>query len=82
MLESTNAAIYQYYRRLPWPTVLQEWRERFQQILALTESLSENDLFGQGRYSWLGSNILADVLLGTIDHHNEHYEPLMSIFSQ
>lgn len=76
--EPVNAWIYAQYHALPWPEVYAEWRAGFLRLLAAAERITEKDLLDSSRYSWLAGYSLADVLLGSYDHHQEHYEALLA----
>ncbi|MCU0489177.1 MAG: ClbS/DfsB family four-helix bundle protein [Anaerolineales bacterium] len=76
--EPVNAWIYAQYHALPWLEVYAEWRAGFLRFLAATERITEKDLLDSSRHSWLAGYSLADVLLGSYDHHQEHYEGLLA----
>lgn len=75
-IDQINARIAQAYQGWPWPEVYQAWRAGFQQFLQLGEGFAEPDLFAAGRYAWLRGYALADVLQGSCEHHQEHYETI------
>jgi hypothetical protein len=72
--DETNAWIYAAYHDQTWPTIYQEWRAGFLRLIELGRQVSERDLLDSGRYPWMVGYSLADVLLGTYDHHQEHNE--------
>ena len=76
--DQVNGWIYQAYRDQPWSEVYHQWRDGFQRLLALAEQVSERDLLDSGRYPWLNGYPLALVLLGTYDHHQEHFDKLQA----
>ncbi len=73
-----NAWIYESNRNQPWVTVYQNWRTGFLRLLELSETISERDLLDESRYQWINGYPLAFVLVGTYDHHQEHYEKLLA----
>jgi hypothetical protein len=76
--DRTNAWIYETNRDLPWSTVHRSWRDGFEQFLQLAEQRSERDLLDLERYPWLNGYSLAVILLSSYDHHQEHYENLVT----
>lgn len=74
--ESFNARIQALSQKISWPSVHQEWRTGFLRLLALAESIPHRDLSDTQLYPWLRGYTLADVLTGTIAHHQEHLEDL------
>lgn len=73
----TNAWVYENYYEKPWSEIYQNWREGFRQLLEVSEEIREIDLLDSGRYAWLEGYPLADILLATYDHHQEHLEKLI-----
>ena len=76
--QQVNDWIYQAYRHLPWTQVHQDWQAGYQRLLAISAGFPERELLDSDRYPWMQGYSLADVLLGTYDHHLEHYEPLVA----
>ncbi len=76
--DRVNAWIYETYRHLLWATVYQNWQTGFQRVLELAGEISERDLLDPSRYAWMDKAPLALILLGTYDHHQEHFEKLDS----
>ncbi|MBP7600381.1 MAG: ClbS/DfsB family four-helix bundle protein [Thermoflexales bacterium] len=74
--ERINTWIYETNRDLPWSTVHQNWRDCFLRVLDAAERISERDMLDSGRYAWLNGHAIAVFLLGTYDHHQEHFEKL------
>lgn len=72
--DKNNDAIYKLHRDKPWSSVHREWSEGFMRFLELGRALSERDLLDSTRYAWLSPYSLADVLIGSYDHHREHLE--------
>jgi hypothetical protein len=54
--------------------------QSFQRLLTALEPLSDDDLFGAGRCSWLGSGALSEMIIGDTSHHYQQHwsnlEPL------
>jgi hypothetical protein len=73
-----NEWIYQAYRGFPWLQVHQDWRAGYLRLLALCEEFPEIVLLDGDRYPWMNGYSLADVLLGTYEHHLEHYQKLVA----
>jgi hypothetical protein len=76
--DAINAQIYETFRDRPWAAVYEQWRSGFLHFLAISEQLPEPALLDASRYGWLSGYSLADVLLGTYDHHQEHLEKLLA----
>ncbi len=74
--DHTNAWINQAYRDQPWSKVYQDWRTGFLRFLESSKAISEIDLLDYDRYSWMAGYSLADVILSSYVHHQEHYEKL------
>lgn len=75
-LEPVNAWIYARYRERPWAEVYAAWHGRYLAVLEAAAALPAEALFGQDRYPWLAGYALSDVLAGTWEHHQEHFEDL------
>jgi hypothetical protein len=73
-----NEWIFQTYRDRTWVEVHQDWRQGFQHFLELAVPIPEKDLLDDGKYVWLKGHPLADVLIASYDHHQEHYEKTMA----
>ncbi|MBX3013712.1 MAG: ClbS/DfsB family four-helix bundle protein [Caldilineaceae bacterium] len=76
--DQVNARIYAAYRDEPWPEVYGQWRAGFLHFLELGARLEELPLLDASRYPWLNGYSLADVLLGSYEHHQEHLEQLLA----
>ncbi len=74
--ERINTWIHETNRDLPWSSVHQNWRDCFLRVLDAAERITERDLLDSGRYAWLNGHAIAVFLLGTYDHHQEHFEKL------
>lgn len=75
--DAVNGWIYDTYKDHPWSEVYVMWRSGFLQLMDLAETLSEPALLDSSRFAWLNGYSLADVLLGTYDHHQEHLDGLL-----
>ncbi len=73
-----NDWIYQANRDRSWTEINLEWREGFLGFLALAEDISERDLLDSSKYPWLEGHPLADVLLASYDHHQEHLDKVLA----
>ena len=73
-IDRFNARIYAANRERPWASVHGDWQAGFRRFLELAESISDKDLFDARRYPWLNGYRLADVLVGSYEHHHEHFE--------
>lgn len=74
--DQVNEWIYVSNRSRSWDEVYADWREGYLQVLAGGAAISERALLDSGRWPWMNGYSLADVLLGTYDHHQEHLEML------
>lgn len=81
-LDQLNAWIQESRREQAWREVHKEWRERYRHFLELAEAIPEKDLFEVGRYAWLKEYPLSAVVLGSLEHHEEHREPLIARLHQ
>lgn len=77
-VEQVNDAIHAAHRDRSWPDVHAAWRDGFLRLLEAADAIPERDLLDGNRYPWLDGHALAAVLLGTYDHHLEHYQELES----
>jgi len=73
-----NAQIYEAYRDRPWSEIEAQWRVGFLHFLEISEQIPEPALLDASRYAWLNGYSLADVLLGSSDHHQEHLDKLLA----
>ena len=76
--DRVNAWIFEAYGELPWSQVHKDWSAGFTRFLGLGEEIPEIDLLDASRYPWLEGYSLADVLLGSYDHHQEHLYKLLA----
>lgn len=78
-VDALNDWFLHTYRDKPWPDVYQDWKAGFQHLLELGQAIPKKDLFDTEKYDWLEGYSLADVLLGTYEHHHdEHLEELQA----
>jgi hypothetical protein len=80
--EVSTEWIHDTYGNLSWPEAYRNWRAGYHHLLELGEMVSERDLLDSGKYPWLGGFPLAVVLLGTYDHHQEHFEKLTAALQE
>jgi hypothetical protein len=53
--------------------VLADFTATYRQIIATIESIPEEDIFAEGKYSWTGDRTLFDYIWGnTAGHYSEH----------
>lgn len=78
-LETINSGVYQTYRDQSWVDVHRVWHDGFRRLLALAEAIPEEDLMEPGKYAWLAGDPLSAVLLGTLEHHEEHWDALLAL---
>ena len=76
--DRVNAWIFENNRGLSWLQVYQNWSEGFLLFLEAGEGFPERDLLDSSKYPWLKGYSLADILLASYDHHQEHYEKLLA----
>ena len=80
--DQINAQIYETYRDRSWTAVYEQWRTGFLRFMEVGEQISEPALLDASRYAWLSGYSLADILIGSYDHHQEHLEKLLARFNQ
>jgi hypothetical protein len=81
-LEKVNAWIHEKNLDRSWEEVHRAWQQGFRRLLELGEAIPEKDLFDRERYQWLDGYTLADVMLGSYEHHHvEHLEPMRAWLS-
>ncbi|EFH84799.1 ClbS/DfsB family four-helix bundle protein [Ktedonobacter racemifer] len=72
-VDQFNHATFAANRSRPPVEVKQDFHASYQQILAATEALSEEDLFDPGHFAWMKGNALWTVAKGdTFGHYDEH----------
>jgi hypothetical protein len=74
----TNAWLYEASRDKAWQKVYTDWKSQFLHYLELVRRIPEKDFLQGGRYAWMGKYALADSSNGSLDHHAEHYEILVT----
>ena len=77
-----NAQIYETFQDRTWSEVYAQWRAGFLHFLKLGDAIAEPALLDASRYGWLNGYALADVLLGSYEHHQEHLEKLLMRLDQ
>lgn len=77
-VDRTNAWIYEVNRDRPWSSVYADWKTQFQHYLELTRQVPEKDMLEVGRYSWMGTYALAASCMGSMEHHEEHMDTLLT----
>jgi hypothetical protein len=81
--DNVNAWIQSIYALQPWGNVYPLWKEGFLRTVQLGEEIPEGDFFDAQKYPWLQGFSVADVLLGTYEHHHvDHYEPIVAWLEQ
>ncbi len=73
-VDRTNAYLYKINRDGPWSRVYADWKAQFSRYLELTGQIPEKDLVQPGRYTWMGKYTLSASLMGSLDHHREHFD--------
>jgi hypothetical protein len=77
-LNAINNWIYEKYRGQFWQTAYENWKTGFAHLLEIMQEITEKDLLDGDRYAWLKGYALADILLATYEHHQEHLESLQT----
>ncbi len=75
--DQINQWIYQVHRHLSWDKVHESWQTNFLKFLDLGAKFSALDFINGDRYAWLKGYSLADVFLGSYEHHYEHRSKLL-----
>lgn len=78
--DEINEWVYARNRDTPWAEVLAGWRADSARLLRLATAVPAETLWDTERYAWLNGYALADVLLGALEHHAEHYEEVAGLF--
>jgi hypothetical protein len=81
-VSQTNDQIYELCRTRPWSKIYPSWRKGFLKFLDLAAKVPERDLLDSSKYPWLDNYPLADILLASYDHHQEHLEKLIGWFKE
>jgi len=71
-----NAVIYAGIKDDAWEQVQARWQAGFEHLLHTAARFDERTLLDSDRFSWMHGYSMADVLLGTYDHHLEHWQAL------
>jgi hypothetical protein len=77
-VDRTNAWLYQNNHANPWSQVHQNWREGYLQMIASADPITEKHLLDKERFTWLNGYSPLDVLIGSYEHHQEHYEMVIA----
>jgi hypothetical protein len=72
-VDDINAVIYASIKDDPWEQVVARWHAGFEHLLQTAAQLDERTLLDGDRFAWMHGYSMADVLLGTYDHHVEHW---------
>jgi hypothetical protein len=75
-LDRTNTWLFEANLDKLWLKVYTDWKEQYQRFLKLTSQISEKDLLEVGKYTWMGGYALSASTMGSLGHHQEHYESL------
>ncbi len=76
--DEINARIYARYQALTWAEVHTRWLNGYRHLIETATLIDEPTLLDGDRTPWLHGYSLADVLIGTYDHHREHEIKLFS----
>ena len=68
-----NARIMAVHGNTPWPTARARWASGYRMFTSLGAGYSELVFLDSGAFAWLEGYSLADVYLGSYEHHLEHY---------
>ncbi|GAP12621.1 DinB superfamily [Longilinea arvoryzae] len=74
--DPVNDWIHATYQDASWASLRQEWRAGFIRLLNSAKQIPERDLLDGSRHAWLNGYSMADVLIGSYDHHKEHLDGL------
>ncbi len=80
--EAINAWSVSEFRETDWTRVWMRWHNGYEQLLETAQKVPQAALLDPGRYPWMQGYPLANVLLGTYDHHVEHLEQLAAFFTK
>lgn len=73
-VDDFNAWAYQTYGTQPWTEVHTVWRDGFLRFVELGEAIPEAELLDKQRYDWLEGYSLADIMIFSDEHHQEHID--------
>jgi len=68
-MDALNQKIFVQNQQKPLSEVFTDFYASYQQILALVQAISEDDLFTIGRYGWTGRLALVDYVVGNTCNH-------------
>jgi len=75
-VDQDNERIYQMYRDNRWQDILDQWRTGFEYFIGLCKRIPVENFFTVGVYAWLPNYAIADVMIGSLEHHREHFDSL------
>jgi hypothetical protein len=68
-MDALNQHIFEQNRERGLDDVLAEFHASFQEVLAVAETMPEEELFARGRFDWTGRWTLADYVAGNTCNH-------------
>jgi hypothetical protein len=68
-LDRLNRQIYEQNRKRDLADVLADFHASYAQVLAVIESMPEDEIFAPGRYDWLGEQALVGPILANTANH-------------
>ena len=71
-----NARILAAYGDTTWPAALKQWASGYRKFISLGQVFSELEFLDSDVFPWLGGYSLADVYLGSYEHHLEHFQAM------
>ncbi len=71
-----NAGLYAASKDDPLEQVQARWQAGLEHLLTSAARFDERTLLDGDRFPWMHGYSMADVLLGTYDHHLEHWQAL------
>ncbi len=77
-LNAINHWIFEKYHGQFWQTAYENWKTGYKRLLDLMQEIPERYLLDSDRYTWMKGYSMADFLLATYDHHQEHLDSLQT----
>jgi hypothetical protein len=77
-VDQTNAWLYEASKGKPWSMVYADWKAQFELYLELNRQIPEEDLLEPGKFEWMRGYPLAASPLGSLGHHEEHFDTLVT----
>ena len=71
--QKANHNILQAYGDTKWALARRQWAGGYRHFMALGSAFDDLTFLDSGRYPWLEGYSLADVYLGSYEHHQEHW---------